>query len=194
MTRQPGKGDGPDGAPVQRRPDGEVVEQASGVPVSVFRACDRIVEAKLIGDGLHLLRHMNIDDSFLVNAPPPEVADNSVDPGHVRDMLSWLEQDQPEGHPDLLEDLPLERLWILLDISVIGSGLARQRATFELRTTMQDLRACDGMDTAQLEELSQMLTCDEFRALPMLCQTLRLATERALRQLPPDRVSTERPR
>ena len=95
-----------------------------------------------------------------------------------------------ESPPDLLEHLAVEQLWILLDIAVIGTGLARQRATTQLREAMRDLHRRDGLETPHLQELASMLGTIPSGEMSLLFQTLQLATHRALeQQQPPTRAN-----
>jgi hypothetical protein len=83
--------------------------------------------------------------------------------------------------PDLLEHLPQERLWILLDLVREGSGLARQRATVELREAMQHLAEWEGVNQHVLRELIRLLDeASAERGEPVLFRALRIAAERAL--------------
>lgn len=181
MARQPRSTEGEDLPPDEELPDRGHGDQAA-IPdeLAVFGACDPSIQEKLLGEGLHLLRHMNIDDSVILGSEPPPQTDAPINPRDIEALLRWLEEAAPAATPDLLEGSPLERLWILLDMSVASSGLARQRATHALRTSMQDLRGRGGMSTDQLEELSRVLQTNEDRSVALLCDTLRLATERAL--------------
>lgn len=166
----------------RQRAVGQEVERTSGIPLAIFAACDPMIEAKLIEDAMQLLTKMNVDAALVPTSPPPDVAANAIRPEDVDALLSSVTEVHDEAEPDLLEDLAVERLWVLLDIAVVGSGVARQRATAQLRQAMLDLRQCEGLETPHIEELAAMLGEVGADDMSLLFKTLQLATRRALEQ------------
>jgi hypothetical protein len=163
----------------RRRAAGRAVEQASGIPLALFGACDPMVEAKLLEDAMQLLRQMTVDTELMPTSPPPDVAANAVEPADIEALVRGLAGVAAEPEPDLLEGAAVERLWVLLDIAVAGTGVARQRATAQLREAMLDLRG-GGVETPHLHELARLLECEGADDMSLLLRTLQLATRRAL--------------
>ena len=166
----------------RHRAVGKAVEQTSGIPLAMFAACDPMIEAKLIEDAMQLLTQMTVDAALLPTSPPPDVAANVIEPADVEALLRDVTQDVDDSLPDLLGGSAVERLWVLLDIAVVGNGLARQRATAQLREAMQDLRRCEGLETPHLKELASMLGSVDSDDMSLLFQTLQLATRSAFEQ------------
>lgn len=161
----------------------EFVQRSSGVPLAMFGTCDPDVESKLVDDVVwQLLRHMDLDSSALPEDAPPEILEeNKISTDDIRELIDDLDEVATDAPPDLLEHLPQERLWILLDLVREGSGLARQRATVELRDAMHHLRDWEGINAEVLRQLIGVLrTASEHHDKTVLFQALQMAAERAL--------------
>ena len=170
----------------KRQSVGQTLEHTSGVPLAAFSACDPTVEAKLIDDSIVqiFLHHMNKETAFVPSEKPQESSrDKPVIAADIQALMAAVDEIEQEPAPDLLENLAQERLWILADIAKHGGGLARQRATAELRETMNRVLEWDEASTFVLEQLVQLLGEASQRGdMPVLFSTLRLVAKRALRE------------
>lgn len=174
----------------RQRRVGEDLRRTSSVPGEMFDACDPVVEAHLLDDDVvrKLLARLNSADQSraakrLAAVPPGDLERNRVTPEQIEEFFASLREPTTVEVPSLNEGFAQERSWILIDLARNGSGIARQRATRELRESMRDLSARDGFDRRMLERLVELL--DEARAAgaPVLFDTLRGAARSALERL-----------
>jgi hypothetical protein len=173
-----------------KRRVGDDLRRTSSVPGEMFDACDPVVEAHLLDDGVvrKLLSRLNsVDQSRaakrLGDAPPTDLERNRVTPQEIEEFFASLTQAQPAEPPNLADGLAQERSWILIDLARNASGLARQRATRELRESMRDLASCDGFDRSMLVRLIELLDEACAAGAPLLFDALRRAAQRALARL-----------
>ncbi|MCA8954981.1 MAG: hypothetical protein KDC87_02850 [Planctomycetes bacterium] len=114
------------------------------VPLEALDIGDPILEAALTDSAMQIfLRHM----ISLVDGPrdTPEAVDQPRQDAiprervlEVRDRLAAME---PCSAPDLALGFEDERLWILIDLLHSGDMLSQHRATVELRSYMNRIRA-----------------------------------------------------
>lgn len=174
----------------QRRPEAEL-RGASSVPEAMFDAGDPVVEAHLLDDNVvrRLLHRLNsVDQSRsakqLSEAPPLDLdGRNHVSEDEIAAFFASLVEPSPHPTPRLTENLAQERRWILIDLAKNGTGLARQRATQELRAEMHAIASWEGFDLRLLEQLVAELDEATSAGAPLLFATLRLAAARAVAQL-----------
>lgn len=139
----------------------ESPELLSGVPLATFGACDPAIEAALLDDvvGRIFLRHIAKDreeDAVTPeqNQPPKQRRDRPVTRDDLLTLAATLPEVEATEPPPLDAGLDTERLWILADLSCHATGIARQRATAEIRRLMVDLQAWAGTDRASLAALA----------------------------------------
>jgi hypothetical protein len=166
-------------AAAKRQRAGDVVGRTSAVPLALFSPCDPMVEAKLVDDAIELLRHMNVHEGPRTAEfePPAELPENEITPAHMRALLGRLPDIERATLPDLDECRDQERLWILADIAMLGTGRAAARATELLGEGLADLWSSDGVDAATLASLAQMLR--EADARPKASQVFRAIRDAA---------------
>lgn len=193
MGRRPGKWIPPEEVQKdvlqRRRRLSADVERTSSVPPAAFGSFDPMLEARLLEDDVVqlLLRHMALlhdtaDDDDGAGALRSE----SVTDEEIAEFLRALPETTKEPPPDPLEGLHCERLWILLDFVENGAGLARQRATRELREAMRDLRTWQGVDRELLQRLVAMLgDARRERNGSVLLAAFDAAARRALMEIEP---------
>jgi hypothetical protein len=108
---------------------------------------------------------------------------NRVSPQEIEKVFASMSAPAPDQVPSLTENLAQERRWILIDLAKNGSGLARQRATRELRDDMQSVASWEGFDLHLLEQLVAELGEASAAGAPMLFEALRVAAARAVAAL-----------
>ena len=171
------------------------LRKTSGAPVAMYGSCDPMVEARLADDVVRIvLHHMNREDgrTKLEPAKPGHRAGSEATPDRSGSHGDAdLEQSEIQAlfdalndvsmPPDPLELLDSERLWVLADLSVHAGGIARQRATHELREAMRRFVNPATTDNTLIEQLHSALTdARQQTSLPLILETLHRATARAL--------------
>ncbi len=162
------------------------VTNATGAPLATL-ACDPSVEAEILDQAVTsvFLRHMSLGAepvAWREDPPARRSKDAPIRADELRALAAATTEIECAPAPPLDERLGEERLWILADISMRGGGVARQRATAELRGAMRDLAAWRGVDATVLGELVGLLAEAMGRPdMPLLFRTLHAAAERALR-------------
>jgi hypothetical protein len=158
-------------------------------------AHDPPLEAKLLEDVLSLfLTHFARDGQAAVDAGfDLPLRNNSIAPEEIEDLLRHLDRQGAASPLDLHQGLEGERLWILIDLARNGPGLARQRATVELREIMARRWRHDGVDRSLLDQLVDLLR--NLRAAgdgSVLFQMLQVSAAQALVDLGGDQPGKDR--
>lgn len=166
------------------------LRKTSGAPVAMYGSCDPMVEARLADDVVRIvLHHMNREDSRadVQRAERPEATpdrsgargDADLEQAEIESLFDAL--NEVSSPPDPLELLDSERLWVLTDLSVHANGIARQRATHELRDAMRKFVNPQLANLDLVERLHAALTSARQKdGLPLILETLHRATARAL--------------
>jgi len=167
-----------------------VVDGATTLPHDVFDACDPMVEQALAQAAMKVFRrHMMGDEHVMPEVlPQGEVREEHVPVEEIRACVAEFTELATVASPTLASDLTPERMWILLDMSRNSAGLARQRATAELRELLGNPNLAAQIGTQVLAALVHLL--EEARTkpgVPIVFQALHLTAERALRS------ATEKP-
>lgn len=168
----------------------EVVKGSTTLPRDVFDACDPLVERALAEAAMKVFRrHMMGDEHVMPEVlPQGEVREEKIAVDEIRATATELCAFPKVQAPDLHSHLGPERMWILLDMSKNSAGLARQRATAELREMLGSADVAETLGTTVLTALAALL--DEARSqpgAPVVLQALHGSVERALR------TTSERP-
>ncbi|MCC6671100.1 MAG: hypothetical protein IT458_08565 [Planctomycetes bacterium] len=156
---------------------------ASCLPGAIYDTGDAQVENALSDTVLAIFRaHLTIEPQMARSEAAAETCEENLRPEELAETFRRLAAMGPVPAPDLLAGFDQERTWILLDLSVQGAGLARQRATAELRQTVCQQWHKDSMDLRLLETLAQLLkqACAREGA-PALIRALALTANDALR-------------
>src|SRR5690606_20130821 len=99
-----------------------------------------------------------------------------------------------EPVPDLMAGLEDERIWVLIDLARHGTGVTRQRATYEVRELLRGLAARSGEKRALLRDLAtQLAAIVGGGAAPVLFRALLLEARTALRCASPAGGGGEEP-
>jgi hypothetical protein len=158
----------------------------STLPNEILAGSDPTVEHLLVNAAIKVFRRHMMGDERLApeNLPHGERRVEAIEAKELRTCAEELCDLPAEAPPDLEQDLAPERMWILLDLGRNCAGLARQRATAELR----DLIAGPGfgreVGPATLESLVPLLErAKQQKDVPVVFHILHLAAERALRSL-----------
>lgn len=153
------------------------------------------LEDELLEDVLSLfLTHFARDGQAIVDPGfDLPLRDNSIAPAEIEGLLRHLQQQGAVSPPDLHQGWEGERLWILIDLARNGPGLARQRATVELREIMARRWRRDGVDRSLLDQLVDLLR--NLRAAgdgSVLFQMLQRSAAQALVDLGADPPAEDR--
>ncbi len=161
------------------------LHELSSLPREVFEACDPMVETALAEAALRVIRrHLRSEEASVYDVEPPE--DDLLEPIDPLLQRRTAEElalacDGPPPSPD--ERLAEERMWILLDLSKHGSGVARQKASQELRDLLADPDVADQIGRAVLDRLVPLLAETKARkGMPVIFHALHKCAERALGQ------------
>lgn len=161
-----------------------VVAGATTLPHEVFDACDPTVEQALAQAAMKVFRrHMMGDEHVMPEVlPQGEMREENVPVAEIRECVAEFTELATAPAPRLESDLTPERMWILLDMSRNSAGLARQRATSELRELLGNPNLAEQLGAQVLANLVRLL--EEARSkpgVPIVFQALHLTAERALR-------------
>lgn len=165
-------------------PAGTDAQAESCLPSGLFESCDPSVVDELAGSVAQVfLRHMATEC-----APPIEVGkleqDNTRNLVSDEEIVAFLTERSSGPRteaPDLDADLAGERLFILADLATHGSGLARQKATTELREFVNGLWRDKRIESGLLRELVELIDHARQRAgVSVLLQVLLMAATKAM--------------
>ena len=161
-----------------------VANETSSLHRDVFDACDPLVERALADAAMKVFRRHMMGDEHAVPEilPQGESREEKVPVEEVRAAAAELCAIPDAAPPDLHANLGPERMWILLDMSKHSFGLARQRATAELREMLGRVDIVENVGAAVLDTLVRVL--DQARSqpgAPLVLQALHGSAERALR-------------
>ncbi len=166
----------------------ENVERASSLPGSVFSACDALVEAELEASVANVFLKYMATECIPISEPTdlgrPRDSVSSTD---IRAFLDAEAERELVTAPQLDCGLDPERIWVLADLTLNGSGLSRHRATLKLREFIDELWSSTDLDPALLLQMMEMIkTHEKNGAMSMLMHILLLAVTSAY-----DRQGTE---
>lgn len=156
------------------------------LPKDILTSSDPAVEHVLANAAIKVFRRHMMGDEHLApqNLPRGERRVETIDAKELRECAEQLCDLSAEDPPDLEHELAPERMWILLDLSRNGAGLARQRATAELRDLLAGPSFARDVGLATLEALVPLLErAKQQKDVPVVFQVLHMAAERALRGL-----------
>ncbi len=190
----------PRSAPPRVRPD-ERAEPAldTALPAQVFGTRETSVEDALLASARQVfLRHMTATRTptppgiAVAEAPttaaPPEVV--TVD--EIRACMDEIANLGELESPDLLGGLQHERIWILMHMARHGTGLCRQRATQELRSTLRQVSESPDSHGELLATLADRLTevSNEAGGAAIFCALLQEVRHAIARAARPDENNT----
>lgn len=159
-------------------------DQTSTVPLDALNFADPMLEAALTNSAMQffLLHMTNIDvDDNPESKDAPPLRRETITDDEIQTTMERLATPSTEEPPVLLEGFENERIWVVVDLLLLGDPRCRRRGTLELREYMRAIDAGE-IDAEMLHALVEKIAM--IPGCPLLLNMLAATAERAAASLP----------